>query len=512
MPRTGGVYSPPAGTKGVPNTTIQSVPYNTLIDDLTADANAARPVTAGGTGATSASGARAALGVEVGTNVQAYDAGLQSIAGLVTVADQMIYTTALDAYATTALTPFARSILDDANAAAVKATLGLAAIASSGSASDITTGTLADARLPTSMSSKTFVNTVTIANPGSNSGLEMGRTDGTANTPFIDLHSSGFANDYDVRLIASGGTSGSGGGTLTLQAASLAIGPAIYQTDGNIQFAGGMVGAVGFTTLANALVAKANLGGANFTGDIAFPSAYATSGAFYVDSAGNRHLWFRSNVGTPRGVLYHDNAAEALIFRLYNTSGVSIRDLQLHQSGTITWGGATVWTSANDGAGSGLDADLLDGSNGTFYADIPARLGYTPVRQGGGSGMGSNSVLLGLGAGTKLLAQIDAVPLGAVWTDNQGGGSVPAGWTKFPNGMVIQASIGVFAVNGSGDGTVVFPSAFPNACVSVVAMMGDAALAVYNLKTFSPISTTGFSFRTTVVSTSVRVNWIAIGY
>lgn len=125
MPRTGGVYSPPAGTKGVPNTTIQSVPYNTLIDDLTADANAARPITAGGTGSTSASAARTALGVAIGTNVQAYDAGLQSISGLVTVADQMIYTTALDTYATTALTPFARTLLDDANASTALTTLGV---------------------------------------------------------------------------------------------------------------------------------------------------------------------------------------------------------------------------------------------------------------------------------------------------------------------------------------------------------------------------------------------------
>lgn len=124
MPRTGGVYAPPAGTKGVPNTTILSAPYNAFIDDLTADANAARPITAGGTGATSASAARTNLGLAIGTNVQAYDAGLQSISGLTTSANQMIYTTALDVYATTALTPFARTILDDADAAAVRTTIG----------------------------------------------------------------------------------------------------------------------------------------------------------------------------------------------------------------------------------------------------------------------------------------------------------------------------------------------------------------------------------------------------
>lgn len=181
MPRTGGVYSPPAGTKGVSNTTIQSVPYNAFVDDLTADANAARPITAGGTGATTASGARSAigaqaasaaltsiaalttsadklpyttaadtyavttltsfgrsliddadataarstLGVVIGTNVQAYDAGLASIAGLTTAADRMIYTTAADTYAVATLTSFARTILDDADATAARATLGV---------------------------------------------------------------------------------------------------------------------------------------------------------------------------------------------------------------------------------------------------------------------------------------------------------------------------------------------------------------------------------------------------
>lgn len=62
MPRTGGVYNAPAGTKGIPNTTIQSAPYNALVDDLVQDANAARPITAGGTGATNATDARLNIG------------------------------------------------------------------------------------------------------------------------------------------------------------------------------------------------------------------------------------------------------------------------------------------------------------------------------------------------------------------------------------------------------------------------------------------------------------------
>lgn len=56
MSRAGGVYSAPPGTKGAPNTTIESAKYNALVDDLVADANAARPVTAGGSGSATAVG------------------------------------------------------------------------------------------------------------------------------------------------------------------------------------------------------------------------------------------------------------------------------------------------------------------------------------------------------------------------------------------------------------------------------------------------------------------------
>ncbi|WP_337267522.1 hypothetical protein [Oryzifoliimicrobium ureilyticus] len=69
MPRTGGVYAPPAGTKGTPNTTIQSSKYNALVDDLTADSNLSRPITAGGTGATNATDARANLGADDAGNL-----------------------------------------------------------------------------------------------------------------------------------------------------------------------------------------------------------------------------------------------------------------------------------------------------------------------------------------------------------------------------------------------------------------------------------------------------------
>lgn len=101
--------------------------------DLTNSSTGTLPVARGGTGSTSASDARTALGLGIGTDVQEYDAGLASIAGLTTVANQMIYTTAADTYAVTNLSSFAITLLDDTTASDARTTLGLGALAVLGS-------------------------------------------------------------------------------------------------------------------------------------------------------------------------------------------------------------------------------------------------------------------------------------------------------------------------------------------------------------------------------------------
>jgi len=58
-----------------------------------------------------ASTARTTLGLAIGTNVQAYDAGLQSIAGLATTSGSYLYTTANDVYTTGTSTVYGRSVL-----------------------------------------------------------------------------------------------------------------------------------------------------------------------------------------------------------------------------------------------------------------------------------------------------------------------------------------------------------------------------------------------------------------
>jgi hypothetical protein len=117
-----------------------------------------------------ASTARTNLGLAIGTNVQAYDAGLQSIAGLTTEADRSIYTTASDTYAVYTLTAAGRAILDDADASAQRTTLGL------GTAALKNTGTSGDA-VPLLNAANTFSAAQGLSN---NIALNILETDATA--------------------------------------------------------------------------------------------------------------------------------------------------------------------------------------------------------------------------------------------------------------------------------------------------------------------------------------------
>lgn len=132
---TAHVFAERSNTATLTNKTLTSPTINggtiTGITDLA--------VADGGTGASDAAGARANLGLVIGTNVQAYDPALQSIAGLTTAANQMLYTTDVDTYATTTISAFGRAFINDNNASVARTTLEL------DSSSNVTFNSVSDA-------------------------------------------------------------------------------------------------------------------------------------------------------------------------------------------------------------------------------------------------------------------------------------------------------------------------------------------------------------------------------
>jgi len=63
-------------------------------------------------------------------------------------------------------------------------------------------------------------------------------------------------------------------------------------------------------------------------------------------------------------------------------TALTVADPTADRTITLPDADGTVWTSGNDGSGSGLDADLLDGQQGSYYLDYN-NLTNTPAAGGG---------------------------------------------------------------------------------------------------------------------------------
>ena len=121
----------------------------------------------------------------------------------------------------------------------------------------------------------------------------------------------------------------------------------------------------------------ANRGGDTFTG------SFGRDGSYYFDLlSGGPLINFDAT-----DYLHYDRAANILRL-VINGQNRMILPLTgnadfYSSTGYMFINGNMIWSASNDGSGSGLDADLLDGKDSSWFENIIGRLGYTPANRGG---------------------------------------------------------------------------------------------------------------------------------
>lgn len=157
--------------------------------------------------------------------------------------------------------------------------------------------------------------------------MELGST-ASPNTPLLDFHSSGNVNDYDSRIIASGGAAGLGLGTLSLYAATtqitgtlaLANGAAAtpslsFATDPNTGLYRSLEGAVTLVTNGTAML-TVQPGGVATGGGLAVGGALTvtTGGAAITgNSTVTGHLTVTGQLALPSGAIAGDLVVDGMV-------------------------------------------------------------------------------------------------------------------------------------------------------------------------------------------------------
>jgi hypothetical protein len=283
------------------------------------------------------------------------------------------------------------------------------------------------------------VGDIVLKGSGTN-GIELGRTDGAASTPFIDFHTSSTGtNDYDVRLLASGDSIYPGGGALVLYAASGLF------TDGPVS-AGGALSAHSVTVSSPSGASTVTVNGSSFSSIGA--SRYST------DAGPPQAILFkaRGTSSAPTLVASGDVAGQ-IDFMAYD--GASILDTAVIKAeidgtpGTNDMPGRLIFATTADGNSGASERMRITNSGNVGIGSVPPSTGARAVI----TGVSTAPVpTLGTPSGTLLLTNSDtsyglmigSAASGDSWMQVQ---RVDTGATAY--NLLLQPSGGAVTVGGA---------------------------------------------------------------
>ena len=212
-------------------------------------------------------------------------------------------------------------------------------------ATNLNAGTVASARISGSYTGITGVGTIT-AGTWQGSSISTTYTDAKVSSVSGSGGLTGtVTSSGSISVLANNGITANSSGTFVTQGTGAVVNATGVHVNSTYI---GTISANNASYLGGVAAASyAQLSGATFTGDITtYRSASPTTGVIYLGNGNNRYLYYNGTVYDMPGA------------NLYVNSGL-------------------VWTSGNDGAGSGLDADTLDGVQGSSYARLDAAESFT---------------------------------------------------------------------------------------------------------------------------------------
>jgi hypothetical protein len=405
---------------------------------------------------------------------------LDSISGLVMAADQMLYSTGAATFAATSLTSFARTFLDDANAAAVQTTLGLVigtnVQAFSQDLSDFVTNVSWSGDDMTSSGGLTLGDALNVSGTGTFTGLVSGAA------------GASFSGNVD-----SGTFTGDGSGLTNLQAGDI--------SSGTLAVARGGTGLASYTT-----------------GQVLYASGAATLAGLTAGAAGTFLRFAGAGVAPVVSTLILPNAAttgDIFMATGANTMGrlanVAVNNVLLSGGvGVVSAFGKVTLAHTTGIAASGINSDITEFVQAINFTDVTTFSEEISVgaelNDASASPGSTGDLLTSTGSGTDWSNQI-AVSTLRIDTSLSLEGTITAGGVT--GNQTINKLMGSVNIAAGGSSITVTNSlvADGNTCVFCQIATNDTTAIIKNV-----VASTGqFVIRTTAnVTAETRINFLVV--